>query len=143
MSLALMLGTMLGLAALGVPLVFALLAGSLVTLLIMRPGLPLEVIPQLFVQGMDNFALLAIALFFLAGELMSSGGVTGRILAFSRALVGHFRGGLAQVGTWIAIAFFGVVRFLTYIDQRIRLEGWEVELRLRAAGAALEDPERW
>lgn len=40
-------------------------------------------------------------------------------------------------GIWIAAAFFAVVRFLTYIDQRIRLEGWEVELRLRAAGATL------
>jgi tripartite ATP-independent transporter DctM subunit len=108
MSLVLMLGTMLSLAAIGVPLVFALLAGSLVTLLIMRPGLPLEVIPQLFVQGMDNFALLAIALFFLAGELMSAGGVTERILGFSRALVGHFRGGLAQVGIVSSFVMAGV-----------------------------------
>jgi tripartite ATP-independent transporter DctM subunit len=108
MSLVLMLGTMLSLAALGVPLVFALLAGSLLTLLVMRPGLPLEVIPQLFVQGMDNFALLAIALFFLAGELMSAGGVTERILGFSRALVGHFRGGLAQVGIVSSFVMAGV-----------------------------------
>jgi hypothetical protein len=50
----------------------------------------------------------------------------------------------AQIGVWIAVAFFAVARFLTYIDQRIRLEGWEVELRLRAVGAALmEDSERW
>jgi len=44
---------------------------------------------------------------------------------------------------WLAIAFFGVVRFLTYIDQRIRLEGWEVKLRLRAVGQLLEDAQRW
>lgn len=50
----------------------------------------------------------------------------------------------AQVGIWIAVAFFAVVRFLTYMDQRIRLEGWEVELRLRAIGTAMmEDEERW
>jgi hypothetical protein len=48
-----------------------------------------------------------------------------------------------QLGIWIAIAFFGIVRFLAYIDQRIRLEGWEVELHLRQVGAALEDGERW
>lgn len=47
-------------------------------------------------------------------------------------------GGRGVLGIWIAVAFFAVVRFLTYLDQRIRLEGWEVELRLRAAGAALE-----
>ncbi|MEO6809995.1 MAG: hypothetical protein ABI353_12855 [Isosphaeraceae bacterium] len=48
-----------------------------------------------------------------------------------------------QLAIWITVAFFGVARFLSYIDQRIRLEGWEVELRLRAAGAALEDANRW
>jgi hypothetical protein len=53
------------------------------------------------------------------------------------------RGWRVQVATWLAIAFFGVVRFLTYVDQRIRLEGWEVSLRMMQAGATLEDPERW
>jgi hypothetical protein len=48
-----------------------------------------------------------------------------------------------QLAIWITVAFFGVARFLSYIDQRIRLEGWEVELRLRAAGAALENANRW
>jgi TRAP-type transport system large permease protein len=108
MSLALLLGSMLALAALGVPLVFALLGASLVTLLVVRPGLPLEVIPQLFIQGMDSFALLAIALFFLAGELMAASGVIDRILAFSRALVGHIRGGLAQVGILSSVVMAGV-----------------------------------
>jgi len=49
----------------------------------------------------------------------------------------------AQVGIWVVVAFTALVRFLTYIDRRIRLEGWEVELRLRAAGAAMEESERW
>jgi hypothetical protein len=48
-----------------------------------------------------------------------------------------------QAGFWIAVSFFGIVRFLTYIDQRIRLEGWEVELRLRQVGAAMEEEQRW
>jgi tripartite ATP-independent transporter DctM subunit len=108
MILALLIGTMLGLAALGLPLVFALLAASLVTILVYSPDLPLEVIPQLFVQGMDSFALLAIALFFLAGELMSASGVIARILAFARSLVGHLRGGLAQVGIFSSLIMAGV-----------------------------------
>lgn len=53
------------------------------------------------------------------------------------------RGWRLHVATWTAIAFFGVVRFLTYVDQRIRLEGWEVSLRMMHAGATLGDPERW
>ncbi len=108
MTLVLLLGTMLVLAGLGVPLVFSLLSASLVTILVMRPELPLALIPQLFVQGMDNFALLAIALFFLAGELMTAAGVTERILNFARALVGHMRGGLAQVGIFSSLVMAGV-----------------------------------
>jgi hypothetical protein len=46
---------------------------------------------------------------------------------------------LFQIGVWIAIAFFAVVHFLSYIDRRIRLEGWEIELRLRTVGRALEE----
>ncbi|GIX08810.1 TRAP transporter large permease [Elioraea sp.] len=108
MTLAVLLGTMLGLAMLGVPLVFALLAASLVSLLLFRPGVPLEVVPQFFVGGMDNFALLAIALFFLAGELMGAAGVTTRILDFARAMVGHIRGGLAQVGIVASFVMAGI-----------------------------------
>ena len=48
---------------------------------------------------------------------------------------------LFQAGVWIAIAFFAVVRFLSYIDRRTRLEGWEIELRLRSVGRALEGRE--
>ena len=48
-----------------------------------------------------------------------------------------------QLPIWIVAAFFAVTRFLTYIDQRIRLEGWEVELRLRAVGEAMEEARRW
>lgn len=108
MTLAVLLGVMLGLAALGVPLVFALLGASLTTLLLFRPGVPLEVMPQFFVGGMDNFALLAIALFFLAGELMGAAGVTERILGFARAMVGHIRGGLAQVAIVSSFVMAGI-----------------------------------
>ena len=48
-----------------------------------------------------------------------------------------------QLPIWIVAAFFAVARFLTYIDQRIRLEGWEVELRLRSVGEAMEEARRW
>jgi hypothetical protein len=44
-----------------------------------------------------------------------------------------------QLGLWIAIAFFSVARFLIYIDQRIRAEGWELRLRLQAVGRELTE----
>lgn len=48
-----------------------------------------------------------------------------------------------HLALWVAIEFFGAARFFTYIDQRIRLEGWEVSLRLRSVGRGLEDVHRW
>ena len=50
---------------------------------------------------------------------------------------------LFQLPIWLVTAFFAVARFLTYIDQRIRLEGWEVELRLRAVGEAMQEARKW
>ena len=48
-----------------------------------------------------------------------------------------------QLAIWIAVTFFGVARFLAYIDQRIRLEGWEIKLRLQSVGQSLEEASRW
>jgi hypothetical protein len=54
-----------------------------------------------------------------------------------------FAGWRYQLPIWLVVSFFAVARFLTYIDQRIRLEGWEVELRLREVGQAMEEARRW
>lgn len=53
--------------------------------------------PQRLYSGLESYGLLAIPLFMLAGELMNSGGITKRLIGFSKSLVGHFRGGLAYV----------------------------------------------
>lgn len=53
--------------------------------------------PQRLYSGLESYGLLAIPLFMLAGELMNSGGITKRLINFSKSLVGHFRGGLAYV----------------------------------------------
>lgn len=57
----------------------------------------MSTIPQRLYSGMENYGLLAIPLFMLAGELMNSGGLTKRLIAFAQTIVGHFRGGLAYV----------------------------------------------
>ena len=97
MEAALLFGSMVLLALTGLPLVFAILAASALTLLAARPELPLVLVTQIFMNGMDQFLLLAIGFLFLAGELMNRGGITQRIVGFATALVGHLRGGLAQV----------------------------------------------
>src|SRR5699024_4840442 len=57
----------------------------------------MSTIPQRLYSGMENYGLLAIPLFMLAGELMNSGGLTKRLITFAQTIVGHFRGGLAYV----------------------------------------------
>ena len=44
---------------------------------------------------------------------------------------------------WVTIVFFSVTRFLSYIDRRIRLEGWAVKLRLQEVGKSMEREGRW
>ena len=70
------------------------------------------------------------------------GGRVRPLLAFFSWIV-DLKDWRAQVAIWIVVAFSALARFLTYIDRRIRLEGWEVELRLRMVGATMEDAERW
>ena len=108
MEAALLFGSMLLLALAGLPLVFAILAASVLTLLVARPEMPLVLVTQIFMNGMDQFLLLAIGFFFLAGELMNRGGITRRIVGFATALVGHLRGGLAQVNVVSSLFFSGI-----------------------------------
>ena len=108
MAVAILIGVLVALSALGVPLVFAIFAAAVVTVLLVRPGLPLDVAAQMFVDGIDSSLLLAIVFFFLAGELMNQGGITARIVAFAAALVGHIRGGLGHVNVMSSLLFSGI-----------------------------------
>jgi tripartite ATP-independent transporter DctM subunit len=98
----------LALMALGVPIVFAMLLGPIAGFLLADRAAFLAVLPQKIYQGINQFPLLAIPLFILAGELMNVGGITERIIRFSNALVGHLRGGLAQVDTVACMFFSGL-----------------------------------
>jgi tripartite ATP-independent transporter DctM subunit len=100
MMLFLLFVSMLFLMLLGMPIGLAMMASSLLYLLFHLSGplaLPLGVIPQKMLYGVDSFPLLAVPLFMLAGELMSAGGITTRIVRFATALVGWITGGLAHV----------------------------------------------
>ncbi len=82
------------LLAIGTPIAIAM-AGSAI-LLIWLDGIPLTVVAQRIVAGVQSFPLLAIPLFVLAGSLMNESGISERLFGFTRALVGHIRGGLAH-----------------------------------------------
>jgi C4-dicarboxylate transporter DctM subunit len=92
---------------LGLPIAYALGLAS-VTGILVGGTIPLEIVAQRIVNTVDRFALLAVPLFLLAGEIMNSGGVTRRLMDFARALVGHIRGGLAQVNVVASLFFAGL-----------------------------------
>jgi tripartite ATP-independent transporter DctM subunit len=68
----------------------------------------LFVIPQQIVEGVDSAPLLAIPFFILAGLMMNSTGLTDKIFDFCMALIGHVRGGLAQVVVVASMIFAGI-----------------------------------
>ena len=105
-TLALMTALFLGLGYLGVPVAFSLIAGVLVGTALTPISLQ-SMMGQLF-NGIDSESLMAIPFFLLVGELMTSANVIVRIADLSQALVGHVRGGLAQVTTVFSMFFSGM-----------------------------------
>jgi len=90
-------GTLFLFIILRVPIVFALGISAFIYLAFFGEGIPLAIISQRLIGGVDSFPLLAVPFFYLAGELMNSGGITKRLIDFSSALVGPIRGGLSYV----------------------------------------------
>ncbi len=93
--------------AVGVPVAFALGIASLATLLLFVDQSPV-VLVQRFLGATQVYPLLAIPFFILAGTLMTTGGVAGRMVDFANALVGRYRGGLAMAAL-LGCAFFAAV----------------------------------
>jgi tripartite ATP-independent transporter DctM subunit len=90
----------------GVPVAFALIASVLIVTMF-TPVSEASMIAQVF-NGMDVEALLAVPFFLLVGDLMTSAKVTARIIRLSQTMVGHLRGGLAQVVTLFSMFFAGI-----------------------------------
>jgi tripartite ATP-independent transporter DctM subunit len=108
LQFAVLLGAFLAFLAAGIPVFFAMGLASVVLILLHGGELPLSALASAAVQGIDSFSFLAIPFFFLAGDLMNTGGITRRLLRFSAALVGHVRGGLSQVAILSSMIFSGV-----------------------------------
>ncbi|HSB81868.1 MAG TPA: TRAP transporter large permease [Candidatus Methylomirabilis sp.] len=96
----------LSLGYLGVPVPFALAAGVFVATM-MTPISMQSMVGQLF-NGLDTEALLAVPFFLLVGELMTSADVTRRMIDLAQTIVGHLKGGLAQVVTVFSMFFAGI-----------------------------------
>jgi len=96
MTVAIFIGSLLGVMSLGVPIAYALLLSG-VALMFQQDILDPQILAQTVVNGADNFPLLAVPFFMLAGEIMNVGGLSKRIVSFALCLVGHKRGGLGFV----------------------------------------------
>jgi TRAP-type transport system large permease protein len=95
------------LVLIGMPIAFAIGISGVVFFL-QNPDLPITIPVQLSVSQTQNFALLAIPLFILAGNLMNLSGITKRLLDLASVITGRLRGGLAQVTIALSALMGGV-----------------------------------
>ena len=108
MTVTVFIVSLLGAMAIGMPIAYALIVCgvalmgylSIFTTLV---SFDTQIIAQRFVDGADNFPLLAVPFFMLAGEFMNAGGLSRRIVNLAMAWVGHFRGGLGYVAVVASI----------------------------------------
>jgi tripartite ATP-independent transporter DctM subunit len=108
MTVSIFILSLLGAMALGMPIAYALLVCGLSLMAYLAatgviPSFDSQILAQRFVDGADNFPLLAVPFFLLAGEFMNAGGLSRRIVNMAMAWVGHFRGGLGYVAVMAAI----------------------------------------
>ena len=102
MSAFIFLAVLLLLIALGMPIAFALLFSG-VAVMFQLGQFDSQIVVQNAIGGADNFVLMAVPFFILAGEFMNAGGLSRRIVEMAGAFVGHLRGGLGYVAIFAAI----------------------------------------
>ncbi|MFN7024029.1 MAG: TRAP transporter large permease [Pseudorhizobium sp.] len=98
---------LLGLAAIGAPIAYAILVASLAYLA--ASGQSIGISGKILIDGLyQSFILLAVPLFIVAANIMNAGTVSDRLLQFCIALVGRFRGGLGHVNVLASLVFSGM-----------------------------------
>src|SRR5688572_24070227 len=104
MDVFILIGGFAILCLMGMPVAYALGLASIFTAIYI--GIPLEAVMLKTSDGMDNFSLLAIPFFILAGAIMAVGGMAERIVNLANVFVGFIRGGMALVNI-LASTMFG------------------------------------
>ncbi len=102
MTVLVFIGSLLAAMALGMPLAFSLIVSG-VALMLHLDNFDTQIVSQNLISGADNFPLMAVPFFMLAGELMNAGGMSRRIVESAMVWVGHLRGGLGYVAVFAAI----------------------------------------
>lgn len=104
--IALLFILFIGLMILGMPVGFSLLTSSVIFMVV--NGLPLIMVTQKLMSGVESFPLIAISFFILAGAIMNSAGITRRIFDFADRLVGHWIGGMGHANVLASMLFAGM-----------------------------------
>jgi len=107
MTIAFLFISLFGLMLIGVPVAVSLGASTVITMLLFT-DLDVATIPQLIFDGINKFALMAIPMFILAGNLLSKGGSARRIIDFAKSMVGHLPGGLPMSAIFACVIFAAV-----------------------------------
>lgn len=108
-EIAILVFSFLLLLALGVPITVSISLSALFTLSVNILFVPsVTTIAQRMINGIDSFTLLAIPFFILAGQIMNTGGIAARLIAFAKEIVGPIRGGLIFVNI-ISCTLFGAI----------------------------------
>ena len=107
MLIGLLVASFIGFVVIGVPIAFAMGLAS-IAFLAVEGNLPLALVAQRLFSGIDSFPLMAVPFFVFAGLLMDVGGISERLVALAKALVGHIRGGLAMVVMVAEVLFWGI-----------------------------------
>lgn len=107
MTIATFLISLLGAMALGAPIAFALLICG-VAIMIQINNFDTQILAQNLLEGANNYPLMAVPFFMLAGELMNAGGLSRRIVDAADSMVGHVRGGLGYVAIIAALVMASI-----------------------------------
>jgi C4-dicarboxylate transporter DctM subunit len=92
----------------GVPIAHAMIITAYLTLKFLQPDIPTIIVAQRIFGGVDNYILLCIPFFILAGDLMSMTTLFDRLIKVANAMVGHIRGALSHITVLVAMFFAGI-----------------------------------
>jgi len=106
MELAVLLISFIFLLLLGTSVSAAMILSGFLSLLLNK--MPITVMGELMISGINSYTLLAVPFFIFAAVIMNRGGLTDRLLDVAAAFVGHFRGGTAQIDVLASVFFAGM-----------------------------------
>ncbi|MBN2260633.1 MAG: TRAP transporter large permease [Clostridiales bacterium] len=93
---------------LNIPVAFALIGSSLFYFIFINTAMPMEMVIQQFVTSIESFPYLAVPFFIMVGSVMNHSGISESLMKFAEILVGHTRGGLAQVNVLLSTLMGGI-----------------------------------